>query len=366
VAAADARLVFAKLYFVQVQGAASFTKDGASSLNGPLWEATADRTGRHFGFHYTLRGIHPEFRTQAGFVPRTGIVTPQILNRFSVYGAPGAFLETVTTFITMNGLWQYNAFFDGHAPLETTVSTNSFFTLRGGWGITLNPSWNTTAFDPEFYSSYAIERSVGNQVDTLAFEIPDRVTDVVAVGLTITTPQFPKLYASVTTNVGYEVAFFEPSRVRRLALSGSALWRPTPRVRAEASYSYLALTREREGSRFSTANIPRVKLEYQLSRPFFVRFVGQYRSQERAALRDPGSGDPILLRDPAINVFTRSGPTSSNTLRTDWLLSYRPRPGTVVFAGYGSGFTGTEGYSVRGLDRTEDGFFFKVSYLFRL
>jgi hypothetical protein len=50
----------------------------------------------------------------------------------------------------------------------------------------------------------------------------------------------------------------------------------------------------------------------------------------------------------------------------DWLLSYRPTPGTVIFAGYGSGYDGLEGYSLRALERVEDGFFFKLSYLVRL
>jgi hypothetical protein len=144
------------------------------------------------------------------------------------------------------------------------------------------------------------------------------------------------------------------------------LWRPTERVRVEGSYRHLALTRERDGSRFSTANIPRLKLEYQLSRPLFVRFVGQYQSQERAALRDPRTGDAILVRDATTNDFVASTATATNSLRTDWLVSYRPIPGTVVFAGYGSGYLGTEGYSFRGLERSEDGFFFKVSYLFRM
>jgi hypothetical protein len=366
VASADTRIVFAKLYFVQLQGAASFTQEGGQTLNGPLWEATADRTGRHWGFHYTLRGIHPDFRAQAGFVPRAGIVAPSILNRVSTYGAPGALLENVTTFVNMAGNWQYDSFFDGHAPLETTVSANSFFTLRGGWNITLNPTWNTAAFDPAFYAGYAVQRTIGTQVDTVAFVVPQRLTDVFAFGVSVSTPQFPKFFASVGANAGHEVAFFEPSRVKRLALSGSVLWRPTERVRAEGSYSYLALTRERDDTRFSTANIPRVKLEYQLSRPLFVRFVGQYRSQERAALRDPQSGEPILVRDQETDQLMLSTATASNNLRTDWLLSYRPIPGTVLFAGYGSGYNGTEGYSLRGLDRTEDGFFFKVSYLFRL
>jgi len=48
------------------------------------------------------------------------------------------------------------------------------------------------------------------------------------------------------------------------------------------------------------------------------------------------------------------------------LLSYQPVPGTVVFAGYGSDMTDEQAFQFRGLRRTEDAFFLKVSYLFRL
>ena len=56
----------------------------------------------------------------------------------------------------------------------------------------------------------------------------------------------------------------------------------------------------------------------------------------------------------------------SNNLRVDWLLSYRPTPGTVVFLGYGSGFAGAERNRFADLERQQDGLFVKVSYLFRL
>ena len=103
VVSADTRLVFAKLYYAQFQMARSFTDDGSNSLQGPLWEATADRTGRHWGFHYKVTGIHADFRTQSGYVPRTGIVTPFIMNRLSTYGSKDALIEQWTTFFAVTG-----------------------------------------------------------------------------------------------------------------------------------------------------------------------------------------------------------------------------------------------------------------------
>jgi hypothetical protein len=50
----------------------------------------------------------------------------------------------------------------------------------------------------------------------------------------------------------------------------------------------------------------------------------------------------------------------------DWLFSYQPTPGTVVFAGYGSTLADEETRRPYRLERRDDGFFAKVSYAWRL
>jgi hypothetical protein len=56
----------------------------------------------------------------------------------------------------------------------------------------------------------------------------------------------------------------------------------------------------------------------------------------------------------------------NNNVRVDWLFSYQPRPGTVFFAGYGAGLREPEAFRFGDLQRTTDGFFVKLSYLFRM
>ena len=48
------------------------------------------------------------------------------------------------------------------------------------------------------------------------------------------------------------------------------------------------------------------------------------------------------------------------------LFSYKPTPGTVFFFGYGASLTEPEPFSFQNLTRTTDGFFLKLSYLFRM
>ena len=365
-AAADLRYVFGGIYFAEfIVGGSSTRRSGVTS-RAPTWEAAVDRTGRNWGFHYQITGLHPDFEAQTGFVPRTGIVDAFLANRLTAYGAQGARLENWTTFLVAGGTWNYEQFFHWEPPLETNVRANSFFTLRGGWRPSLTVAWETAEFDPEFYTDYAVELETQAATDTVAFSVPPRINDAFNVRAGIATPQFPTISARVGAAVGKTIAFFEPARANLISLDANVEWRPTEQIRISAQYARLQLTRERDGTRFSTADIPRLKIEYQLSRPIFLRLIGQYNAQERAALRDPQTDLPVLLRDEETGGFVRSTVQAQNDLRMDWLFSYKPNPGTVVFAGYGASLTEADSFTFRDLERVDDGFFVKLSYLFRL
>jgi hypothetical protein len=360
VASVDTRLVFARLYYFEAQVAGSWTRENGATRTAPLWEMTWDRTGRNWGFHYTLQGIHPDFQTDVGYVPRTGIVTPRIFNRLTTYGSPGATLEQWEAFFTQGGVWNYDDFFHLRAPLEAEADVRNSFTLRGGWQLGVTPSWSSVAFDSTFYESYAVDFGT----DTVAFPVPPRENGLWGISLSAQTPQ-RAFAAGASLNLGRTAAFFEPAPARERGASASVDWRPTEKVRVNAQYSYLALNRVRDGTRLSTAHIPRLKIEYQLARAVFLRFVGQYTSQEQDALRDPATDRPILILD-ADGVYQPAAATVQNDFRIDWLFSFRPNPGTVLYAGYGSSLTEDRAFRFSDLRRVSDGFFLKLSYLFRL
>jgi hypothetical protein len=71
------------------------------------------------------------------------------------------------------------------------------------------------------------------------------------------------------------------------------------------------------------------------------------------------------VRDAGTGTYVRTSPSVRNDFRVDWLFSYRPTPGTVVFAGYGSSLEEEDAFRFRGLRRAADGFFLKLSYLLR-
>jgi len=110
--------------------------------------------------------------------------------------------------------------------------------------------------------------------------------------------------------------------------------------------------------------VPRVKVEYQAARSLFMRVVGEHAAHWQDSLRDDSrTNDPILIRDPDTGVFVRAAAQATNSLQVDWLVSYMPSPGTVVYAGYGSTLAEAEAFAFRRVRRVQDGFFVKVSYV---
>jgi hypothetical protein len=220
--------------------------------------------------------------------------------------------------------------------------------VRGGWSVNLSPKVSSYAFDPNSYRNLS------------GFTPSDRI-ETATTGFSIATPQFRKFAASAGTTVGNDVDFLETSRVRRLDYNASLDLRPSERLRVSATYVASSFTRRSNDEQTAFTRIPRVKLEYQLARPIFVRVVSQYTAQRRAELRDPRTGAVLIMANG-----TQSFASASNVLRTDWLFSYRPAPGTVFFLGYGGSLSEADPLAFSALRRTGDSFFVKGSYVVRL
>ena len=110
-----------------------------------------------------------------------------------------------------------------------------------------------------------------------------------------------------------------------------------------------------------------MKVEYQAARSLFVRVVGEYTSHWQDSLRDDSrTNDPILIRDPNRPLRARAAGLSNQSLQVDWLVSYTPSPGTVVYAGYGTSLAEADAFAFRSVRRLGDGLFVKVSYLIRM
>jgi hypothetical protein len=117
-----------------------------------------------------------------------------------------------------------------------------------------------------------------------------------------------------------------------------------------------------DGTRVADGRIPRLKVEYQVSRAVFVRAIGEYNAQRQDALRDDSRTNlPIVILDPATGFYAPQPALERNRFRVDALFSYQPTPGTVLFLGYGSQAAGDpnpqERFNWQPLRRASDYFF---------
>ncbi len=351
----DTRLVFGKLYYFAAQLAGSSTRDttGGATRTAPLWELELDRTGRAYGFNYKITGIDQDFTTASGFIPRTGVTSAHAFNRFSVYGARGALIEQATFFNGIEQLWRYQDFLN-HAPLEGQVDGNLSLRLRGGWNITAAGADAFTRFQPTDYSGYEVSGPIGQ----IPMRLSAGVFDAINGSVNIATPLYQIWNASFKVEGGTAPIFPEAARGHYLSSSATLSLRPRPAVRLAGTLAYARLMRL-NGSEFGRSVIPRLKLEVQPNRALFFRLVTEYRSERQADLRDPVSGDLLLVNNALVPAH------HTDQLRMDWLISYEPTPGTVAFFGYGSTLNSDQPLTLRNLQRLNDAFFVKVAYLFR-
>ncbi|MES2304906.1 MAG: DUF5916 domain-containing protein [Gemmatimonadota bacterium] len=356
VVSADARLVFKKLYYFQTQLANSWTRDSRTgdTRSAPLWDMEVDRTGRAFGFNYHLTAFDKEFEARSGFVNRVGILQGRAFNRWSIYGARGAFIEQFTLFGGSNQIWKYGDFITDKS-IEGAAQLNWSFRFRGGWNVSGQFSEGFARFERNNYTNY----TVAGPTSTLPFALASGVFDQWSGNASISTPLYKQFDASISTNLGRTPIFPEAAQGEVTTLRGSVNLRPTPSTRLSGTVTWTKLARAADGSEFARTVIPRVKVEVQPNRALFFRLVGEYRSERQAALRDPATGYAILVDG------TPAGATKRNRLRMDWLASYEPTPGTVAFLGYGSTLDGDQTLTLQNLRRLDDGFFLKVAYLFR-
>ncbi|MFN2572059.1 MAG: DUF5916 domain-containing protein [Gemmatimonadales bacterium] len=365
VAEVDSRLVFKNIYGVSLQLAGSRTRTGGVTTTAPLWLSQFTIQHRVWGLRSVFAGISDDFRSASGFIGRAGIVHSYVDPSFTTYGKPGALLQRFTGDIVVDGIWQYQNFTHGRHMQDKKLHFNGNAALRGGWSIGAGYFVESFGYDSALFAGYRLEApNGGGGLDTIPFVGQPTIGNgeyIVQVG----TPQWKHFSGSGFFLQGHDENFFEWASADLLLLSAGVSYRPTERFRNTFDYFWQQVNRRTDGSLVNVGRIVRAKMEYQLSRPLFVRVVGQYIQDQTDSLRDDSrTGAPILIAGPG--GVTRSTASANNLFHVDFLLSYQPVPGTVVFAGYGSNMLDENAFRFRGLTRTDDALFVKLSYLFRL
>ncbi len=365
-ASVDSRLTFDKIYSLQLQAATSVTRDSTGATTaGPLWLGRFQRAGRTFGFDYLVKGIDPEFVAASGFISRAGVGTMSLDHRVTFYGPPGGLVETYGGDIRYAGTWEYRSFTAARTAEDQRYQFNIAATLHGGWQVGAAVYLESYGYDSTIYKSYYLGTIHGADTSFARFPSQKNLpnTDLVA---TLYSPQFAHFSLSIVEVWGKDENYYEWSDAAIQLPSVTITWQPTPQFRANGTFNAQYYWRRTDHSLVAQTVIPRLDVEYQLTRSTFVRVVGQYIATYQDSLRDDGRTNlPIFIQNSS-GVIARAAASSSNVFSGSLLFSYRPVPGTVAFVGYGNDSVEPDALTFSGLRRQADNFFVKLSYLFRL
>ena len=239
--------------------------------------------------------------------------------------------------MNLNGRWRYDEFVGERGIQDEKLHFNVNTTLRGGWKLTGSVLVETFGYPSEIYGGYRVELPrLGGGADTVAFvgrpRIPNR--DYV---LSFETPEFKHFSGNAFILWGNDENFFEWSPGRIIISNVGLTWRPTDKLRLDGTYALQQVRRLSDGSLVNVAALPRLKMEYQLSRPIFLRLVGEYATSGRTPSETtpaprPRSWSSIrgrrLRPGPRVHPAARSAATCSSPTS--------PSPERWSFAGYGS------------------------------
>jgi hypothetical protein len=388
VAAADARIRFGEVYTLGAQGGGSWTRSwvpdalGRDSAGAPgarqavstddeaghIAHVYFDRTARRWGYIAILRDVPSSFRTETGFVRRRGVTELSGGNRVSWYGAPGALLQRFDVRNGFRRIWSERGFWKGDEAVEGALSVEGSASLRGNLEVEVGVERAFYTLDLTDYADFSRTGPDGRTETGDSLVGNPRMGGLHGISIEAASSYFKTADIGVELFIGGTPIFAEGTRGVETGIGAEVALRPTRSLRVDGSLGYSVLRRASDDSRYSRALVPRLRVEYQLTRALAMRGLAQYSVEEVDILRAPDGGEYRIDGEP---FRVRRGNLPSylepqlNPLRLDVLLSYRPSPGTVAFLGYGREVTDDEAFRFDGFAPRSDGIFFKVSYLFR-
>lgn len=368
VAGLDARLQFARRYTATVLAAGSRTGNGEAgdAVGGSLVTARLDRSGRNFQFGAEFSDVSDDFRARSGFIRRTGTAQLQSRASYNFRGRPGDFVERWGPSVEFQGFWDHDDFWARRGVEEARVQLGGSVSFRGNVTVFGNYGRSYFEFPREEYGGLVHEGAHGVAEsfypDQSQFQgLPSGTVffwinafDRARGNLRVTRSDTPLF--DFRTGTPVDVA-------RSWSGDASLNLFPTTRLRAELGARHTVLRRKRDGSLYSEATIPRIRLQYQFTRALYARAIAEYASQHRGALRTPEAGLPLsYCTDDSCSALEGS---EANDFSVETLLSYEPTPGTVFFVGYSRRMADLERLRFRDLRPEADGLFVKMSYRFR-
>ena len=367
VAGLDGRFQFDQRYTLTLLAAGSRTASSEpAAINGGLLSARFSRSGRNFQFNAAVNDVSNDFQAGSGFIRRTGAAQVQSRASYDFRGRPGDLIERWGPSVEFDGFWDHDDFWARRGVEEATVRAGGSVSFRGN--VTLWGNYSVSWFDfsqaeydglthpgqgdvqEAFFPSQSLFQGLQSGTLFLWLNAFDRARG----NIRITRSETPLFDFYTGTPVDLANSWSGDASLNLF---------PTTHVRAELGVRHTVLKRKRDASIYSQATIPRVRLQYQFTRSFFVRAIAEYASQRRGALLSPSEGRQVSYCS-ADSCRALEG-SEAHDFSVETLVSYEPTPGTVFFVGYTRQMEDMERLRFRDMRPKADGLFVKMSYRFR-
>jgi hypothetical protein len=345
----DAQFKLNKNWQVNAQAVTSETKlNDGTHLAGPAYQLFGEYSSRKIEFNSTYQDISPGFTTETGFVPRADI--RQVNNFFGyTFHSEGKFLVSHGPRLNANGIWDHNG-----TRLNYLGNANYTVELPRQTFVAVFALLEHERLRPADFSTLPGNRDYAH----------------VVWGPAINTTYFKSVGLSGEIDMGTATNFVPrngpPVLANFTSVNFNARVRPTKGLTIDNTYLLTRLLDQQTGLNIFNNHIMRSKWNYQFTKEFSLRLIGEYDS---------------TLPNPGLTTLP-----NSKRFNGDVLFTYLINPGTAIYAGYNSnlqnldpslqrvcdGFTCPPGQSPDGLLRTRNTFindgrqiFVKISYLFR-
>jgi uncharacterized protein DUF5916 len=345
----DTQFRFGQNWQMNAQAVTSETKfaDG-TRISGPAYQVLAERSSRNLEFNSTYRDISPGFDTETGFVNRTDV--RQFSNFIQrTFHTEGKILNAHGPRLATLNLWDHDGTrltYNFNPGYIWNFPRNSFFAVAA--------DWEHERLRPQDFSTLPANRDYTH------------VIGAAEVG----TQYLKWLSLNVEMDWGTATNFVPRNGPPVLAYQntafGRAVVRPTKGLTIENTYLMTRLLDQNTGLNIFNNHIVRSKWNYQFTKEFSLRMIGQYTT---------------TIANPGLTTLQ-----TTKQFKGDVLFTYMLTPGTAIYAGYNSdlanidpvlqrtcgGLSCAPGQSFDGLARTRNSFindgrqvFIKLSYLFR-
>jgi hypothetical protein len=345
----DTQLRFGRNWQMNAQAVTSETKfaNGARE-SGPAYQIFAERSSKGLEFNTTYQDISPGFDTEAGFINRTdyrrftNVFAKSFHPEHSIVTAHGPKLVEST-------MWDHNGTrlnYQLGPGYEWDLPRNSAFLLSGFW-----------------------EHERLRPVDFPTLTTNRDYTHVIG-AVEVKTQYFKWLNLDAEMDWGTATNFVPRTGPPVLAYQNTAtlsgVVRPMKGLTIENTYLMTRLLDQNTGLNIFNNHIMRSKWNYQFTKEFSLRMIGQYTT---------------TIANPGLTTLQ-----TTKQFNGDVLFTYLLTPGTAVYVGYNSdlanidpalqricgGLACAPGQIFDGLARTPNSFindgrqiFIKLSYLFR-